>query len=81
MQIRNRREFCKGCNICVLVCPSRVFAEGTEVSELGYTPPLITNPEKCPNHRRVRKKEAVCEMCVLSCPDQALFWEEGGEKG
>ena len=76
MQVRNRREYCKGCNICVLVCPFHVFEEGTEANEQGYLPPRIASPSKCPNFGKKNRKEAVCEMCILSCPDQALFWIE-----
>ena len=78
MQVKNRKEFCKGCNICVLVCPSNVFEEGSEVNEQGYLPPKIAHPEKCPNFKRGTKKGAVCEMCVLTCPDQALSWDQAG---
>ena len=83
MQVKNRKEFCKGCNICVLVCPSNVFEEGSEVNEQGYLPPKIVHPEKCPNFKRGTKKGAVCEMCVLTCPDQALSWDQagGGDEG
>ncbi|MDD1769814.1 MAG: ferredoxin family protein [Methanomassiliicoccales archaeon] len=80
MQVRTRKEFCKGCNICVLVCPTHAFAEGTEIGERGYVIPSVTRPERCPNYKRRTKKNAVCEMCILTCPDQALFWdEEAGE--
>jgi len=76
VQVRARRKFCKGCNLCVLVCPTHVFEEGKEIGENGYIAPLITHPEKCPNNKRKTKKNAVCEMCILTCPDQALYWEE-----
>jgi 2-oxoglutarate ferredoxin oxidoreductase subunit delta len=82
MQVKANRKFCKGCNICVLVCPTRVFEEGKEIGERGYIAPVIAHPEKCPNYKRKTKKNAVCEMCVLSCPDQALDWdEEAGAEG
>jgi 2-oxoglutarate ferredoxin oxidoreductase subunit delta len=78
MQVKNRKAFCKGCNICVQVCPSKVFEEGSEVNEHGYFPPKIVLPEKCPNFKRGTKKGLVCEMCILTCPDQALSWDDGG---
>ncbi len=76
MQVKNRPNYCKGCNICVLVCPMKVFGEGKEVSERGYYPPRVLSPEKCPNFKRKTKRNAVCEICILSCPDQALYLEE-----
>jgi 2-oxoglutarate ferredoxin oxidoreductase subunit delta len=76
VRVKNRQEFCKCCNICVLVCPSHVFEEEGKVNEQGYIPPKIAHPEKCPNYGRDMRKGAVCEMCILTCPDQALSWDE-----
>jgi len=76
MQVKVNRRYCKGCNLCVRECPNRVFYEGVEISERGYIPPNIAHPERCANFKRKTKKNAVCEMCVLTCPDQALGWEE-----
>ena len=69
-------QFCKGCNLCIRVCPNRVFDQGNELSERGYLPPAISRPERCANFKRKTRKNAVCEMCVLTCPDQAISWEE-----
>jgi 2-oxoglutarate ferredoxin oxidoreductase subunit delta len=82
MQVKVNRRYCKGCNLCVRVCPNRVFDEGEELSERGYFPPAIVHPERCTNNKRKTRKNAVCEMCVLTCPDQALSWdEEAGAEG
>ncbi|MCU0861714.1 MAG: 4Fe-4S dicluster domain-containing protein [Methanomassiliicoccales archaeon] len=81
MQVRANHRYCKGCNLCVAVCPSRVFEEGKDISDRGYVPPRIAHPERCPNFKRRTRKNAVCEMCILTCPDQALTWnEEGGSE-
>lgn len=40
--------------------------------------PGVTSPENCFNHERTGKM--LCELCVLSCPEQAIKWvpeEEG----
>ena len=71
---------CKGCNLCMLVCPYRIFKEGKDQNERGIIIPELDRPERCPNYKRKTKKNAVCEMCILTCPDQALYWdEEAGE--
>ncbi|TET90989.1 MAG: hypothetical protein E3J35_04450 [Methanomassiliicoccales archaeon] len=29
------KEYCKGCQICIEVCPKKVYSEGSEISEKG----------------------------------------------
>ena len=59
MQVKNKPEYCKGCEICILVCPMKVFETGKELSDRGYYPPTIAHPLKCPNAKRRTKKNAV----------------------
>lgn len=72
MQIRVNPDFCKGCNLCTNVCPRKVFEKGDTPSERGYIQPRIVNPDRCPNSNRKVRARAVCEMCLLTCPDQAI---------
>lgn len=52
-------EFCKGCNLCVHVCPKGALQKGTEArSSKGYLMP-VTDPGKC----------VLCRMCETVCPD------------
>jgi 2-oxoglutarate ferredoxin oxidoreductase subunit delta len=52
-------DFCKGCNLCVHVCPTGALQNGSEIrSARGYLIPK-TNPEKC----------IICRMCEIVCPD------------
>ncbi|MDD1773306.1 MAG: ferredoxin family protein [Methanomassiliicoccales archaeon] len=76
MEVRVNPEYCKGCRLCVTVCPRKVIEEGTELSEKGYVPPMVAHPEKCANWKRTDKRKAVCEMCILTCPDHALELDE-----
>lgn len=80
MQVRINPEYCKGCNLCTLVCPRKVFREGVEVCERGFCLPLVKNPEKCPNWKRKDSNRAVCELCLLTCPDHAIDWVESPPK-
>lgn len=63
---------CKGCNICIYICPRKCYSRGSEISPTGYFAAVVSAPEKCYNHNRQGK--LICELCVLSCPDQAISW-------
>jgi len=71
-------RYCKGCNICVYMCPKQCFSNGADLSVQGYFPAIVTAPEKCFNYGRTEK--LICELCVLSCPDQAISWEPEPEE-
>ena len=51
-----RREWCKGCGICVALCPKQVL----ELDEQEKSTPV--RPEDC----------ICCRMCELRCPDLAI---------
>ncbi len=53
-------KWCKGCGICVEMCPSDVFA-----SEEGTGKAIVAAPERCSD----------CGLCELYCPDYALSLE------
>jgi 2-oxoglutarate ferredoxin oxidoreductase subunit delta len=55
-------QFCKGCNLCIEVCPRKVFAKSSKRSRAGYSMPQAADPGKC----------AVCFLCEMTCPDLAL---------
>jgi len=71
-------KLCKGCNICVYICPKKCYSKGTEILEAGYFTAVVSAREKCYNHNRQGK--LVCELCVMSCPDQAISWHEETEE-
>jgi 2-oxoglutarate ferredoxin oxidoreductase subunit delta len=67
------KDYCKGCQICVEVCPKKVYSDGSEVSDMGYLVPDVTNYDDCIDFNRIKKKKKpMCELCILSCPDQAI---------
>lgn len=62
-------EYCKGCNLCVHVCPKGALQKGTEVrSTKGYLMPVV-DPEKC----------ILCRMCEIVCPDFSVIVTEEAE--
>ncbi|ENN96670.1 4Fe-4S ferredoxin [Methanocaldococcus villosus KIN24-T80] len=63
--IEINERFCKGCYICIFVCPKKVFEKSDKLNKKGIYPPIAKYPEKCSR----------CNLCVLQCPDQAISIE------
>jgi 2-oxoglutarate ferredoxin oxidoreductase subunit delta len=62
-------ERCKGCGLCVTVCPKDVLEIATEVSLKGYFPAYQARPEDC----------IFCATCCRMCPDVAITITESAE--
>lgn len=59
-------EICKGCNLCVSICPKDVMALDREVlNSKGYNPAVCTDEEEC----------IACGFCGIICPDSAITVE------
>jgi len=74
---------CKGCNLCTMVCPYKIYKPGKKPNERGIVVPELDRPERCPNCRRqALYGRTLCGMCQMICPDQAISWvdEKPGEK-
>lgn len=70
---------CKGCNLCVLVCPYGIYQEGKELNSRGVIAPTLDRPERCPNCRlQALYGRVLCGVCQMICPDQAISWVEEG---
>ena len=59
-------ERCKGCGLCVAVCPKKVLEISKEVSAKGYFPAYQARPEDC----------ITCAICCTMCPDVAITISE-----
>ncbi len=55
-------ERCKGCGLCVDVCPKDVLEISDKVSPKGYFPAYQARPEDCIH----------CSLCCVMCPDVAI---------
>ncbi|MEO0102165.1 MAG: ferredoxin family protein [candidate division WOR-3 bacterium] len=54
-----RKEWCKGCFLCLQICPKKVFTRGE-----GKVPE-VKDQDKCSG----------CLLCELLCPDLAITVE------
>jgi 2-oxoglutarate ferredoxin oxidoreductase subunit delta len=53
--------YCKGCGLCITVCPQHALAPGSRRSPKGYLMPA-TADDKCDS----------CKSCEIICPDFAI---------
>jgi len=64
-QVRVNEAYCKGCEICVQVCPRRVLALN------DFRKAEVRRPEACTG----------CLSCEIYCPDVAICVEEVAGRG
>jgi 2-oxoglutarate ferredoxin oxidoreductase subunit delta len=55
-------KLCKGCHICIALCPQSVLVKSEEVDNRGFFLPEVANLDAC----------TVCRICELECPDFAI---------
>jgi 2-oxoglutarate ferredoxin oxidoreductase subunit delta len=55
-------NLCKGCGLCVSVCPKNVLEISSQVNAKGYFPAYQARPEDC----------IKCAICCTMCPDVAI---------
>ena len=55
-------RLCKGCHICISVCPHDVLKKSVEVDNRGFFLPSVADLDAC----------RVCHICEMHCPDFAI---------
>lgn len=56
---------CKGCNLCIELCPRDVLRSSVNTNEKGYhLPEIIPGMESACVH---------CEFCTMVCPEFAIY--------
>ena len=58
-------ELCKGCELCVNVCPQHCLAISEELNAVGTHFAIVSNSEHCSG----------CKRCALICPDAVIVIE------
>ena len=53
---------CKGCELCIPVCPQNIITIGPTFNNQGYYFAITQNPENCNG----------CALCAETCPDIAI---------
>lgn len=60
-------SICKGCGLCVTVCPKKIVLLDKSVLNIkGYHPAVVSDMESCIG----------CAMCAIICPDCAITVEK-----
>ena len=60
------RDRCKGCELCVRVCPRKIVAIDVSVTNArGYHPADVTDISRCTG----------CASCARMCPDSVITVE------
>jgi 2-oxoglutarate ferredoxin oxidoreductase subunit delta len=57
------RESCKGCYLCISVCPNNMIKISEELNQKGYYPAEF---------KEKNKKCTGCTLCATICPDVAI---------
>ncbi len=55
-------KMCKGCHICISICPHGVLKKSDVVDNRGFFLPIVADLEAC----------KVCMLCEMECPDFAI---------
>lgn len=64
--IRIDRERCKGCYLCVSVCPNQVIIISDKLNQQGYYPAEFMG------NNNTDKRCVACATCATMCPDVAI---------
>jgi 2-oxoglutarate ferredoxin oxidoreductase subunit delta len=56
------KERCKGCELCIGVCPVKIIHLAEHFNSKGYLPAEVVEQEKCIG----------CAFCARMCPDVVI---------
>lgn len=62
-KVEFREERCKGCGICIKVCPRQIIlSRQDKLNDKGFHPVGIDDMERCIG----------CAFCAIMCPDEVI---------
>lgn len=61
-------ELCKGCYLCISVCPDQLISVSDKLNQKGYYPAEFIETDKIEEDRRCTG----CTLCAVICPDIAI---------
>lgn len=62
-RVEIKTDICKGCGVCVSVCPKNVLELNLDtINAKGYSPVIDARKEDC----------IACGNCAISCPDSVI---------
>lgn len=61
-RVRFEEDRCKGCSLCISVCPVDIIHFAERINRLGYHPAAVVEQEKCIS----------CTLCAIVCPDLVI---------
>lgn len=56
------KERCKGCQLCITVCPKHLLEISKTTNKFGYLPVKVIKDDECSG----------CALCACVCPDLAI---------
>jgi 2-oxoglutarate ferredoxin oxidoreductase subunit delta len=61
-KVRIKREYCKGCGLCVKACMRNVLEATEDSNAMGYRYIGVKDGERCTS----------CTLCAVMCPEAAI---------
>ncbi|NLP30416.1 MAG: 4Fe-4S binding protein [Clostridiales bacterium] len=62
-KLKFNKEKCKGCELCVSVCPKKILKiDDKNINKMGYHVITVTDMDACTS----------CANCALMCPDGVI---------
>ena len=65
-KIEIKKDRCKGCGFCILVCPKKILVFDKTINKRGSKPFMIIDSDMCTG----------CAQCAIICPDLCIEIEK-----
>lgn len=62
MRVIFNEDRCKGCGLCISVCPKGIIQAAEHINRKGYQPVEVVDQEACTS----------CTACARICPDTVI---------